>query len=313
MTDSAEMTLPTVQVTAPAPQQQAQTAPYAVRALTFTFQLKKGSVGDTDGFSTLTLAGLRAVVHVEFASAPNTGSAQMRIFGMTLDTMNELSMAGLVYQARGNTVSVQAGDAISGMTTIFNGVISEAYPDMRGMPETAFYVMAMPTPIMQQKPVPPTTFPGAVPVSTALSQMAQVAGVTLENNGVTAVLQSPYFPGTIWSQMLSCVRAANCFGHLDMVNKVFAIWPKTGSRNSGGTPLIAPETGMIGYPEFQKLSTRIRVLFNPSLKAGVGQKIQVKSQLKAANGQFAIYGLTHDLSSQMPDGPWETTIIAQPV
>ncbi|HZK89495.1 MAG TPA: hypothetical protein VFC56_05040 [Stellaceae bacterium] len=286
-------------------------SPYAERAITLTFQLGKGDFGGS-GADTLTIAGLRVVVHVELVLLPGTGVGIIRVYGMTLNHMNALTQAGLVYAARKNYVAVQAGDAQSGMTTVFNGVIVEAYPDMREMPNTAFFIRASPSQVIQLKPVPPVSFSGATPVPTALTSILNGTGFTLENGGVNTILASPYFPGAAWSQILSCVRAANCFAHLDPVKKVLAIWPKDGSR-SGGTPEIGPDTGMIGYPEFQARQIHVRARFDPAIRSSVGQKIKINSQLKAASGEFVVNYLTYDLASQMPDGPWDMTIEATPV
>ena len=298
----------------------AQTAPYAVRVLIFTFQFGSGSYGSQKG-STLTVGGpnanLRAVAHVEYANLPSTGMAQFRIYGLTLDQMNQISVAGQVFDGRqNNSIACQAGDAISGFTTVFNGNIVEAWPDIN-QPDAPLYVLASPvaqSPI-QLKPVPPTTFAGQTSVATALGQMTQAAGVTLENNGVNVMLQSPYFHGTIWKQLYDCVRAADCFAFHDSINNKFAVWPKNGNR-SGGPLLISPATGMIDYPKFQKRQIRLRVLFNPNLsaaKAAPGNQVQVQSQLTAACGTFVMTAINHELSSELPKGPWETTILASPV
>jgi hypothetical protein len=285
------------------------TAPYAVRALTFTFQLGTGNFGSS-GSNQLVLTGLRATVHVKFAVAPTTGEAQMHIFGMTLSQMNQLSKAGLVYKTRNNAVAIQAGDSISGMTTVFNGIILEAYPDMAAMPETSFFVKANPASIIQMAPIAPNSFTGGTSAATALSQIAKGAGLTLENNGgVKTQLASPYFAGTAWDQMLSCARAADCFAYLDGINKVLAIWPKNGNRG-GDSTTISPANGMIGYPSFSANQVIVRTLFNTAVQAG--QPVQIQSQLQAANGTFTVYDVVHELSSQMPDGPWETIITTSP-
>jgi hypothetical protein len=86
--------------------------------------------------------------------------------------------------------------------------------------------------------------------------------------------------------------------------KTVAIWPRDGSR-SGDAPLVSPETGMIGYPEFQQAAVSVRTLFNPEIV--IGKPIEVKSQLPAANGRWSVFGAAHHLAAQLPDGPWETT------
>jgi len=228
--------------------------------------------------------------------------------------MNQMSRAGMVFEQRDkNYVLVQAGDDVSGMTTIFNGFIVEAYPDMKDMPNTSFFIHAVPANIIQLKPVEPTSFAGATDVDTALGAIAKKAGLTLENNGVKAILASPYFPGTAWSQILSCVQAADCFAYLDGITKTLAVWPKNSSR-SGGKTIVSPDTGMIGYPQFQLLNILVRTLFTTEIRpTEVGRVVQVKSQLQAANGDFTVISVVHDLISEMPGGPWETTFLATPV
>jgi baseplate hub protein gp41 len=314
---------PAVMETAPTSTENRSTivAPYAARVINLTFQLGTGSFGET-GANQLTISGLRVIVHIEFANAPTTGNAQIRVFGMTLDHMKQLTSAGLVYAVKQDSVLVQAGDAITGMATVFNGIIIEAYPDMRSQPNGSFYIFASPGGIIQLKPVKPNSFPGAVQASQVLSVLAQQAGLSLVDKGVKAVLASPYFPGTLWDQIGNAIRAADCFAYLDGINKKLVIWPKQSiDMSSGGTVLIAPETGMIGYPEFQKNNIRVRTLFNTAIQPNVSMIFQVKSQLSTGkygtqifgSGQFIAINQTYDLASQMPDGPWEATIEGYPV
>jgi hypothetical protein len=77
---------------------------------------------------------------------------------------------------------------------------------------------------------------------------------------------------------------------------------------------VSPVTGMIGYPKFQKNLITVRTRFNTSVSiTGPGKTVMVQSQLKAANNaKLTIVNVTHDLASQMPGGPWETTIIGVP-
>lgn len=289
---------------------------YAHRRIQLTFTLGKGSFGNS-GADTIKLAagkglGLQALVHIELANTPSTGMAQIRVWGMTLDHMNQLSKAGLVYSARNNNkIKVEAGDDEGGMTTVFNGLIIEAYPDFRNQPEVFFYVFATPTPVMQLKPVSPTSFPGAVQATTVMQSLAEKAGLTLEANGVQKILQSPYFDGAAWGQILSVIKAADVFGFVDGIKNVLAVWDKNGSR-SGGQSTISKENGMIGYPSFQAVNIIVRTEFFPNMLTDVGQTITVKSELEAANGKFNVFSKTHDLSAELPDGPWETTLQATP-
>lgn len=309
---TTSITLPDVNVIANAPSASvpetpgagapsSDTAAYAPRAIDVTIGLA--------GSSSVKLTGLRVEVVVENVTLPSTGIATARIYGMTLDRMNALSKAGQVYEAQNNTILIEAGDQGAKLTPIFRGIVIEAYPDFRSQPEVSFYIMATPTSIAQLKPVSPTSFSGGTQASVAFEKIAQAAGWKFENNAVNVAFQSPYFSGTAWTQLLSCVRAAGCFAYFDSMQNTVAVWPKLGNR-TGAAVTISPESGMKGYPSFQAKIVTVPTLFDP--RPRIGQLINVKSQLKAANGQFTCVNVTHDLASQTPDGPWETIVSGSP-
>jgi hypothetical protein len=308
-----QITLPEVTATARAPTASNRpSAPYAKRIISLTFQLGAGSF-DGGGANKLTITGLRCHVQLTWANMPSPGQCLIRVYGLTLNQINTLTRAGLQFQVSErdqNFVAVQAGDSIAGLAPIFNGTIYEAYPEFGEMPDSAFVIIANAAAVIQLKPVPPVSFNGPTPVTTALTQIIQPAGLTLEANGVSTVLAYPYFSGTTWTQINRALTAADIFGFHDPVAQKLAIWPKGGSR-SGGAILIAPETGMIGYPEFMQNRIRVRTLFSPALHGiGSGTTIQVKSQLSAANGKFNAYQVDYNLASETPGGPWEMLITA---
>lgn len=286
---------------------------YAVRQIDLTFQLGEGSFG-ASGQNTLTLRGLRVAVQIELASLPNTGPANIRVWGMTLDHINQLSRAGLVYQQRRNLVLVQAGDAASGMATVFKGYINEAYPDFSSPADPSFVVFATPASELQLKPVEPNSFTGATKAEVVFQQLAQKAGLSFEGGGVNVVLASPYFAGTIWQQINACARAANCFAFIDPAAGALAVWPKDGERKSSGqVPVISPENGMIGYPAFQNIQMTVRTQFAGHLSTlSSGRQFTCKSELKAANGLWTVIVVHLNLASQLADGPWEVIITASP-
>lgn len=290
-------------------------APYAIRKIDLTFQLGTGSYGNSQA-NQLSLTGLRVFAHLEKVISPHMATnVILRVYGMTLDHMNTLSYAGLQYKGRRNIVQVRAGDEVSGMTTVANATIMDSYPVLSGDADSRhFYVFAAGVaPDIQLKPIAPTSYPGSVPASQVLQTLAQQAGLSLQNNGVSAVLSSPYFPGTIWQQIRAAVNHANCFAYLDSVNGKLIIWPKSGATAPNATVVVSPDNGMIEYPQFEAQQIIVRTLFNPTFAIGPGTRVLVRSTLQAANNaKMTITGVTHILSSQMQDGPWETTLIGVP-
>jgi len=283
---------------------------FVKRSLRYTLQLGEGSFGSS-GSNKLTLSDVRSFAQISQAVTPTPGQALIRIYGLTLDQINTLTKAGLQFQAADNFVAIEAGDEGGTFTTVFNGTIYYSYPDFSSQPDVAFVVIANPANVIQLKPTSPVSFSKSVPVETALQQILQPAGYTVENNGVNAVLATPYFPGTVWQQVRAACSAADCYSYLDPVAKKLCIWPKTGSRGGSSKIIISPENGMIGYPEFMQNNIRIRNLFVPTLK-GPGTPITVQSDLKAANGDWVLYQIDYNLSSEAPGGPWEMVLQAYP-
>lgn len=283
--------------------------PYIKRKLAFSFQLGESQFGNS-GFNTISLPLLRATAEIQFAIMGHPGQAVARIYGMTLSQMNALSVAGLQYRNRNNKILIKAGDDKSGMTTVFNGLIIEAYPDFQNQPDCAFTVMASPGPGINLPPSKPVTFNQTVSVETALTQIVKPAGYTIENNGVNVQLAYPYFAGSVMAQAMQAIKAADCMATVDSINNKIAIWPKNSGRN-GDAVVVSPETGMIGYPKFEQAQIKVRTLFDPAVQ-GVGTKIQVKSQLTAANGKWNLMQIDYSLSCEMAGGPWEMTLTGFP-
>lgn len=284
--------------------------PYAKRAITVTFKMGGGSYGEGSGGSTIVHKGLRVTFQSEWASLVSKPMAFIRIYGLTLSEMNALTKAGLRWEARMNEVQVDAGDVGGAMVTVYRGTIFEAYPDMKEMPNSAFWIAAISNGEDNVKAVPPVTFDGPTPFKTCMEQILKPTTLTHEDNGVNAILSSPYFDGGAMAQVQSALRAANCFGVVDPLSAKLATWPKDGHRSGGDVPLIAPETGMIGYPEFEKNTVRVRSRFNGSTLGGPGTQIRIKSDLTAADGIWTLIRVDLNLASELPDGPWEISLMA---
>lgn len=289
------------------------TSPFAKRVINVTFQLNSGGTVDGSGQNTITFSGHRVVANIEKGTLPSGLKADVTIYGLSLDHINQLSVAGLVWQQRvnKNIIQVDAGDADTGMSNVYTGLILEASPDFE-QPDSPLHVMATASADLQLKPVPPNSYATPTSVETVLGALAAQGGWGFENNGVNTILAGMYLPGTIWSQVASVVRAAGCFACLDDGKNVLAVWPKAGARVSPSPAVISSENGMIGYPHFQANMVTVRNLFDPALDVFVGKPIQIVSQLVAANGSWMVTSLHYDLTSEMPGGHWEMVMTAAP-
>jgi hypothetical protein len=313
MANSSSITLPDVTVTAPAPSQTASgpSSLYTVKEIDVTFQLGQGSFG-TSGSNTITYTGLRVLAHVQCVlnNQVTAGgqSAILRIYGLPLDAMNQLTIGGTLYVTRNNLVAISAGDAGGQKTVVFNGLINEAFPEFTEAPNSAFTVTASTGRSIAMKPTTPLSFTGPTSASTAFGQMAQNANLNLENNGVNATLYSPYFQGTTMQQIAQCAKHVDCNAYIDQPTNTLAIIPKNGNRG-GDIPVISADTGMIGYPMFESVMVVVRSIYNNAVK--FNGLIDIESNVViAANGQWKVVWLEYHLSSQIPAGPWEMLIKA---
>ena len=298
---------------------------YTQKQIDITISLGQGGTFGETGANTVKLSGLRCLATVLKGGFPSLDRAQVRVYGIPPSVMNAVSTLGVPLQMfRNNTMLIEAGDAVNGMAVVYYGYISAAYQDFGEAPEVSLQLTGWGGLSAAMEPVAPSSYPGTADAANIMSGIAVRAGWQFENNGVTVKLANPYLPGTALSQAQAVARAADIQMALDTstVPPTLAIWPKTGTR--GGTvPLISAASGLIGYPTYQSSGMSFRCVYNPSIR--LGGQIQMQSSVggataASANGQvtgqtggpngfwYVIGPLSHDLSAQVPGGPWSTSV-----
>ncbi len=266
------------------------------------------------GNDTVKISGLRASASVSKVGGLSMGELQLRMYGMTLSNMNDLSTLGLTLKigegllVLNNQVVVEAGDDDVGMAIVHHGTINNAWADFNAMPEVAFNVTSLGGLYEASLAVPPTSYAGMVDVETIMSSIASLAGWNFHNNGVTDKMENPYYPGTPWEQVKQLADHANINAILDDgAPQTLVIWPKGKSRG-GDAPLISRDTGMIGSPTFAPNGLIVTTRFNPSIN--YGQQVKIRSDLTQASGLWEVRTLTHTLDAETPNGTWQTRFFA---
>lgn len=291
-----------------------------------TITLGTGSFGQT-GKNTVKLSGLRVLASIAKGGFPSMDRASIQIYGVQPSVMNAISTLGvpLAMVRQNNTVLVEAGDTVNGMSVVYGGHILNAWQDFSAAPDTLLNIIGNTGQYEAIAPTPAISFPGQADVATIMSGIATRAGWAFENSGVTVKLPPTYLEGTALDQAQNVARHANINMYLDSgtATNTLAIWPKTGTRG-GQIPLISDFSGLIGYPTFQSGGMSFRCLYNPNIR--VGGQIKMQSSVGGAgvvsgatppdanltggpNG-FWMVGipggapLSYDLSSQVEGGPW---------
>lgn len=189
------------------------------------------------------------------------------------------------------------------MATVYEGTIDTAFGDFRSAPDPVFNVIALSAALAAVKPVTASSYKGAVDAADVMSDLANKMGFYFENNGVSFTLNNPNFPGTALEQVKACARAANIFYTVDRGK--LAIWPKSGKRGDGPIK-VDVDNDMVGYPAFSSEGIGLQTIFNPDFQ--LGGQVDVKSILTVACGIWNIFKLSFDLESEVPDGPWFSTL-----
>ncbi len=277
---------------------------FSRKRIDLTISLGTGNFGEA-GQNTLTLTGLRVMCDIDEMGNESCAQAAVKIYGMTPDHMNALSaLTNVAMMQRKNMIQISAGDD-SGMATIFQGQIMQGLIDMSAPPDAAVNLLAWTGGFEKYAAAAPRSYPGAASVAQIMADLAAAMGYAFENNGVTAVLNTPAFPGTLWEQVRRCADAAGI--NWTISNGTLAIWPRGGSRVTQGVPLISKDTGMIGYPGYATawMGASVTTLFNPAIR--IGGVVNVQSSLvTVANGYWTVRTVAHNLESELPGGAWIT-------
>lgn len=276
---------------------------YRQRLITYSFILAEGSFGNS-GKNRLNLSGLRCTNKIVKAGGASMGQLQCSIFGMTLSQMNQLSTLGMKVQLQPkNRIIVNAGDAKSGMTKVFEGTISYAVANLEGQPQGNLTITAMEGLGEAVQGVEVTSYSKPVDVATVMANLAQQAGLNFESNGVSVLIPKTYYAGSLRSQMEQAATDAGIYWGIE--NGTLFIIDKTKFRLGNQIPDISPETGMIGYPSYMAQGISVKTIFNPDIKF-MG-RVQVTSQI-VPKSTWTVSTLEHDLDSLMPHGNWMSTL-----
>lgn len=267
-----------------------------------------------NGTDTVTLSGHRATVHVQNSGAPGGSEAQIEIYGMGQDLMNQLYQLGIAFdQVNNNKISVLAGDTDSGLSPVFGGTIFQAYADYKSAPNVPFRIESRTGFFDQIAPVDASSFPKSTDIATVMAGFARQMGVGFENSGVDGVILPPsYFPGTLKEQVRKAADDAHIRAEfVDGATKL-AIWPIGKSRTTAKPVLIAapPEGQMIGYPNFSGQGIVVENVFDPRIS--FGQEVHVKSSITPIDqvSSWTINKMDLALDTLMPSGQWLQTIYA---
>lgn len=245
-----------------------------------------------------------------------------------------------------STVEVRAGSYGKALSLVFAGSIFESSASFNGG-SSVFTVQANMVTLLSDSITAPISYRGSVPVPSILSDICISAGLGFADHGGWGHhqhLTNHYECGTALDKINRVVHAAggtwNVSNFEDKSTKegrsrtgIVHAW---GSAYSGevnkekNIPEIRPTTGMIGYPSYSAGGLTFDCLFRNDISfyepifvqssqtpagwvAGANGKNQQGQKISSPvwNGFWLPLFISHDLSSEVPNGPWMTHVECQ--
>lgn len=278
---------------------------FAQRQIDLVLALANGTLNDRND-NIVSLKGLRCdVIVMNTASDLAKSSAQIRVYGLNMDTMQKFNTVGRnVIQQRNDEITISAGDAVRGIREIFRGTIAYANVNLHSAPHVPLDMFATPGLFYQMLPSAANSYPGQVDVASIVSGLATRMGMAFENHGVTTKVADHYLHGTLMDQLLDVCRAANIVCSLE--NNTVRIWPNDSFLDEPAIE-VSSSSGLIGYPTFTPVGLRVEMEFRNDVL--VGRRMNLKSSVPQATGEWYINNMQHELSTLTPHGPWKTVAL----
>lgn len=275
-----------------------------------SFKERQINLQFSNGDSTLSLEGLRCNAMITNPGGYNAfGQLQLRVYGMTLDEMNQYSSVGSNMVAVSNfSVVLSAGNTGENIAQVFSGTLIRSFIDLSGTPEVAFVCSAIAGYYGKATSAAAGSWPGAQNAEDIIASLAAQIGFGFSNkNSAHAILTDHYEYGSVIDQIQGVARAAVI--PIAIENGAVSIWPNSGTRDNVVIG-ISPDNGLVGYPAYWEVGFNIKCEFNPNITNG--RVINLTSSLPKANGLWPIQNVTHELSTLTPDGAWFSNVKMSP-
>ncbi len=164
---------------------------FARRLIEVQFELGKGDFGEA-GFDQVKLTGHRVAATILKAGGNSMGTAEVQIYGMTLDQMNQLTVINRIgdTSVRRNQITLFAGNEGEPGSLVFTGTVINAFINAQASPNVPFTVSAATGLFDAVKPVPASSFKG---VGYVVSMLQGLASLNLKHwQTITSERQSSF-------------------------------------------------------------------------------------------------------------------------
>lgn len=272
------------------------------RNVEITFILNDSTFDNGD--NQLVVHGLRSQATIQNAGGYSGCMAILEVWGMSESDMNHINTFGQMFGKLDNrTVIVRAGNVSKkAMSQVFAGTVVDANIEYMDAPNVSLYVVAQTGYGNQLMPAAPNSAPGSADVAQRIDTLAKSIGFGFNNHGVTAYLTDHYSYGSAIEQIRDLARAAQI--DLSIANNQVDIWPTQNGDTNEEAIILSPASGLVGYPACTNYGVRGKAEFNPDITRL--RQLNITGSVRQGSGTFFIQNVTHQISCQIPNGPWFT-------
>lgn len=275
------------------------------KVIKLTLALRDGEeVFTAEGDNRLSTDGLAVSCNIAFGNGSITPTAQIVIHGLALSKMLKLMRVQWnTMQSLLNTVRIEVGEQGSPLIVAYEGNITQATIDANAAPDVPLVITSQMAVYENMKVAEPYITPKDqdIDVADIISELCQKMGYEYENNGVSKIVVNYTLEGSDLDKIKQL--CTECDIDLYVENKLIAICPKGGARLIK-IPVIAPSSGLIGYPVPDIKGVSFSCLYDPSIRFGGIVTIK-DSIIDVCNADWRLYGYTAQLEANIPNGKWQ--------
>lgn len=238
------------------------------------------------------------------------GNTHVQVFGVPLDTMNQIARLWLEALTPQNTdtLAIDVWDG-EGFVPFFSGVITWSAVNAAGMPQVFLDIEANAAMEGMNTTASPYANAGPVTLKDTLLAIAGTAKLSVDYDASAPEIQlvQQRVTGTPIEQI---TQIMNQFPNLTWFINLQRLTVRAALAPLAATPIrVAADTGMIGYPVYSTSGIQVSTLFDPRIRPGLGLDIETEFDFVNRTTWVASV-LAHSLDVNYPGGQWMTQIAA---
>jgi hypothetical protein len=273
---------------------------YKNQQLEYEIYLRDNKVKFKNDSTAIKITGARSTAQIATCGEINSLEATITIWGLSREIISTLTQFSIFNTGREfNVIRIIANSIV-----VYEGTIINCLADFNQAPDIQLRINCLPCAHLMLAIASPFSQSGSVKVADIIRSIITPFDMSLTNIDVKESIPDPYLKGSPYQQILNAAWQGGCFVQFSY-NDILI-------RNKN-TPVskdiinISPESGFIGYPIYCDSGLSVKTYFNESYV--IGQKVNLASFLPLADGDYTIGMVTHNLSSELAGGVWESNLL----